>query len=283
YYLPRGFTVQYCTAAKSLVGDAPTFENFNDFVAFVGEKDSAFFKTQLQSIWFQHAMSSASEWINAEDNTAHFTDESFLAFLRSCDLCAKDEDELNANFSQTPQIAMYSAGEGLSSSFYSDNPMDLVGDPQTIFTLPSALYDGYGARTPYFLGAIVGKNNQNGAKTFVEFFLTQTLITDFGMTTFITIRQDEYDAIRNGTYIETFLPDFIPGESPYMPPNWDPITDEKSNTLITGVDHFLDGYYGDVQNIMLEEAGRYFVGDITAEQAAEFIQNRISLYLAERN
>jgi len=33
---------------------------------------------------------------------------------------------------------------------------------------------------------------------------------------------------------------------------------------------------------MNEEAYRYFDGDITASQAAEYVQNRVSLYLAEQ-
>ena len=36
-------------------------------------------------------------------------------------------------------------------------------------------------------------------------------------------------------------------------------------------------------DVMTEEAYRYFAGDITAKQAAEYAQNRISLYLAEQS
>ena len=34
---------------------------------------------------------------------------------------------------------------------------------------------------------------------------------------------------------------------------------------------------------MNEEAYRYFAGDITAAQAADYVQNRISIYLAEQS
>lgn len=37
-----------------------------------------------------------------------------------------------------------------------------------------------------------------------------------------------------------------------------------------------------VYDVMTEEAYRYFAGDITAKQAAEYVQNRISIYLAEQ-
>ena len=34
--------------------------------------------------------------------------------------------------------------------------------------------------------------------------------------------------------------------------------------------------------VMREEVKRYFAGEITAEKAAEYIQNRISIMLAEK-
>lgn len=290
YYLPRGFIVEYLNMDKDLLDGTPAFESYADFVAFATEKDPAFFRTQLQSIWFQRAMSNASEWIDARSNTARFTDESFLAFLESCDLCSKDEDELEANQTLEHKINYNRASGGLSSTFYSDDPTSInpndSNEPyhvQVVFPLPSASHGGFGASTPFFLGAVEKRGNQKADKAFMEFFFTETLVADdFADSYFITIRQDEYDAMRKGTYIETFLPDFVPEEPSYVIPVWDPITDEKSHAMITGVDHFADGLFGEVQNIMLEEAGRYFVGEISAEQAAEYIQNRVSLYLEER-
>ena len=37
-----------------------------------------------------------------------------------------------------------------------------------------------------------------------------------------------------------------------------------------------------VADIIREEANRYFVGEVSDEKAAEYIQNRVSLYLAEQ-
>ena len=38
-----------------------------------------------------------------------------------------------------------------------------------------------------------------------------------------------------------------------------------------------------VKNIVLEEAGKYFSGDCTAEDAAKAIQSRAALYLSEQS
>ena len=37
-----------------------------------------------------------------------------------------------------------------------------------------------------------------------------------------------------------------------------------------------------VAEVILDEARRYFAGQITAEKAAEYIQNRVQLYLDEQ-
>ena len=39
---------------------------------------------------------------------------------------------------------------------------------------------------------------------------------------------------------------------------------------------------GELYDVMMEEATRYFSGQITAEKAAEYIQNRVQLYLDEQ-
>ncbi len=38
----------------------------------------------------------------------------------------------------------------------------------------------------------------------------------------------------------------------------------------------------EVFDVVMEEGARYFAGEITAEKAAEYIQNRVSIYLAEQ-
>ncbi|MBQ6990241.1 MAG: hypothetical protein IJN58_04220, partial [Clostridia bacterium] len=50
---------------------------------------------------------------------------------------------------------------------------------------------------------------------------------------------------------------------------------------IQNADHLQD-YKNEISAVISEEAGRYFGGMITAKQAADYVQNRISLYLAEQ-
>ena len=57
---------------------------------------------------------------------------------------------------------------------------------------------------------------------------------------------------------------------------------ERSLAVFRAADHYGGAMETDIQNVIREEAARYFKGEITAEKAAEYIQNRVSIYLAEQ-
>jgi len=52
-------------------------------------------------------------------------------------------------------------------------------------------------------------------------------------------------------------------------------------THATSADHIIRGDV--IIDIVSEESASYFSGHITAEKAAEYIQNRVSIYLAEQS
>ena len=56
---------------------------------------------------------------------------------------------------------------------------------------------------------------------------------------------------------------------------------DKTWEVISRGDHF-QYFRNEVYDVMYEEAGRFFSGNNTAKQAAEYVQNRISIYLAEQ-
>lgn len=286
YYLPRVFLVQFCSMDKDMAGDVTGFDSFSEFVTFVEEKDPAFFKKQIKSEWFERAMESAYEWLGNGAEKCSFEEESFLDFLRSCDFCSEDWEEANANSALQEHTICKSIGEGFPEWVFSDNK-DYLGEDrcqQVIFPLPSTIYNGYGAGTPFYLAAVKGNAKQEAQKAFLEFFFTDTLMVKdlTGYYGTFTIREEEYDAIRRNDYMETFMPDINEDDMAWnYLPFWYEETDEKTNSIIENVDHFIMGFSGDIQDIMLEEAGRYFTGQITAEKAAEYIQNRVTIYLEE--
>ena len=53
--------------------------------------------------------------------------------------------------------------------------------------------------------------------------------------------------------------------------------------LIADADHYADiTSNNELRSVINSEVNRYFAGELTAEKAAEYIQNRISIYLAEQ-
>lgn len=64
-----------------------------------------------------------------------------------------------------------------------------------------------------------------------------------------------------------------------------PATKEQADELMTYIKGITTSAYADqtVRNIVSEEAGKYFAGDCTAEDAAKMMQSRVSLYLAEQS
>ena len=59
--------------------------------------------------------------------------------------------------------------------------------------------------------------------------------------------------------------------------------DEKSKRKLLTRDLHLWYQVCEETEMIMEEAGRFFSGSITAKQAAEYTQNRISIYLAEQS
>ena len=68
------------------------------------------------------------------------------------------------------------------------------------------------------------------------------------------------------------LQNSMSGEEPYKT-TW---------SYIHNADHFVYTQ-NEIYEVMKKEAASYFSGTITAKQAADYVQNRISLYLAEQS
>ena len=57
---------------------------------------------------------------------------------------------------------------------------------------------------------------------------------------------------------------------------------KELSDLLRSADHYETFDFDEAGIVMREEVKRYFAGEITAEKAAEYIQNRISIMLAEK-
>ena len=65
-----------------------------------------------------------------------------------------------------------------------------------------------------------------------------------------------------------------------------PLTQEERDYIadyIKGITKVSGGYDVHIQEVIDEEIKAFFAGDKTAEEAAKMIQNRISIYISEKN
>ena len=90
-----------------------------------------------------------------------------------------------------------------------------------------------------------------------------------------------YYTDQNGNQVESTYSTYI-GDTEYkiVPVTQDQAEDFKAyvnNASLCG------DYDTDIMDIVTEEAGAFFAGDKTAEEAAKLIQNRVTTYLGENS
>ena len=142
------------------------------------------------------------------------------------------------------------------------------------------MHQGPEIYSPYFLGIVKNEKYEEAAKDFMDFvFLTDLAEgTEEGIGGKRLIKNREkaeeiegysINVKENGAILESY--GFKSGSEDRA------VTEE----WIGKADQFI--YFNkELNEILNSEANRYFAGEITAKQAAEYVQNRVSIYLAEQ-
>ena len=308
YYLPRNFNVYGQISEVRYMEDGQTFETRKEYLDFLTKEELGFLKPTLKQDALMEFTQDLDEWIDWETNTAHFDGDEFKAVLEFCNKAATQEEQ--DAYCMTP-FEMYATSIYLQNTLPSnhfDNVEDareyLAGFPEeqreskeawVYYPLPSAVYDGYAiGGLPFY--AIVNKEEKlEAAADFIRWHFIEDVeeFTEETWRTQIPINRDEADRYlkQNVDGVEHLEID------PSMSANLQNKIEELNETmdLLGGVeqyyrtwamirqaDHFR--YFRNVvYDVMHEEASRYFAGDITLDQAADYIQNRVSLYLSEQS
>ena len=286
-YLPRCFTVYALKADREMLGEKEEFEGWRDFLQFAKKQDPAFFKGWLRSNWFHWtAVAGYDDWIDWNERTAHFTDQSFIDLLASCMYCAADFDALSASGGQDTHMELSAINGRLSPMFDSDDVDQLVvGLPvKRIVPLPNEKQQKHCAGAPFFMAAVQSGTDADVQRVFLRYiFLSSLLEDDFVNSTGFSIRNDEFEAQMEGR-------DWDLSREREEPDKSDEIVnqlkkegvEDKTRAIVNATDHFCRAYRDDIADILIDESTRFFRGEITAEKAAEYIQNRVSIYLAEQ-
>ena len=303
-YLPVLFGVKGVALPKSVMGEKRYFENVDEFLRAVEEiDDKRFFRVDVRNAVLEepYGHDGYEEWVDWETGTCSFDDPGFVRFLEFLKRYAEDLDEAEAS-ATGDKVLLYPGFE--------------LGDPDASFSL-SILYEEKGAEKPYgkygmeavlfpapgrgsFHGPAIltgcmaavcrGGEHREEAAAFLR-----ELFSEEGQEKLAAAYTANYAGIGCFPVTERALERFLENEVGYNYRQDDegyytiktarPDAERERRELreyLCGADHYAVGSMTEIAKVVKEEALRFFAGEITAEKAAEYIQNRVSIYLAEQ-
>ncbi|MBQ4624782.1 MAG: hypothetical protein IJB51_09625, partial [Clostridia bacterium] len=304
YYLPRTFSIWGRVNECRILEEGQEPKTLREYYDFIREKTPGYLISLERTIMFTHLATNLDEWIDWENNTCHFNDGTFEAVLEFCEEGATMET-INTNAIAHTSIFVLT---DLLPDNYSTSVVDaknyLAGfsdvnleEPPTTWNepwswvpmpLPSSEYDGYEIRAAHFFAVVDKVESREAAGKFLKWHFLENVvetvapddpeadIPDYALKGILefSINQEECDRYigRNLSQNEEDEENGLSRERKRYNDTWN---------IIRNADHYR--YFRNaVFDVMTEEAYRYFAGDITAKQAAEYVQNRVSLYLAEQ-
>ncbi len=174
------------------------------------------------------------------------------------------------------------------------------------FPLPSRVHSGYEINAHNLYAVADNENSRDAAADLLEWLILEDVVEEFPVDFYWEVGWDGFSINRDETdrYLRRLLDGYIdpeariaglrdelkkdPAEVAHVRDvtNWHNVKCGQEQYEITweyiqNADH-LQYYKNEISAVISEEAGRYFGGMITAKQAADYVQNRISLYLAEQ-
>lgn len=284
-WLPREIRYLFCsTIPAAAVTNPADLEDLDRLAALIDRACPESWECETKENVLRCALDQGFDsWIDWETRTARFTDDSFLSLLRFADRFEDSQEEADANRNgyYNAGIGHFKVYEQVQNNTYS---MSVRDDPETgrkaqvLFPFPSAGHRGLSMYVGGFYAAVDG-DGLPGARAFLEFLFSNTDWYDEPETV-----REIYDA--NWPVQEAHCRALLEkhralsGDVTVSPEYDRDLTDWM--ILLEQADHISSWTTTEVQSIILEEAQPYFHGDVTAEECARRIQNRIEIYLSER-
>ncbi|MBQ2750100.1 MAG: hypothetical protein IJF34_09985 [Clostridia bacterium] len=304
YYLPRRINVEGEGIDARFLESGQMFETRKEYCDFLAQDELNFLASTRKPDVLMWLAQDIDEWIDWEANTARFDGEEFKALLELCGKAATEE-EIDIFYS-TPQKQYHSfliLQDTLQSNQFSsvDDAMAyLESFPEeqrdskwcwVYFPLPSSVYDGYAISGSPFYAVVNRDESREAAGDFLRWHFMDD-VDGFTDHVSFSINREEVDRYfrRNIDGVEQLEID------PSLPVHVQNALEEMNETLnmkggvkqyvqtwelIQKADHF-NYFRNAVYDVMHEEANRYFRGEISLDQAADYIQNRVSIFLAEQ-
>ena len=220
---------------------------------------------------------------------ARFDSEEFTDFLKFCDSFALDMDEVSANMGAYGAYALtfMQNSDGMDLRFVMEDTARAgpYAAKRVFLSLPGIERSSIDAGS--FLGVVKNEESEEAGKELIRYlFLEDDWTKSYGdadsengttvFSGFSTVREESRSCI----YVDPVQEDSKNYYDLDMLENM-----EKAYDILWNEIEEAQSYryaYNETLKVAYEEAMRYFAGEITAEKAAEYIQNRVSIYLAEQ-
>ncbi len=294
YFLPRNYHIDELLTVADRVWEGDELPaTLQEWFALLEAKAPYVQKGTLKKNLYAKFAPQLEEWIDWETNSCNYTDGKYETMLEYCNGGAKDPDELEMNwnspdFPEFPDIraedylhSLTGFGSNAAMKAYPDLYDPNYDTPMSQYALPEGEYSGYALDAWHYFGIANSKTTMEAAKDFIWYCYAEDVVKEFP--------ENEDDAYReiswygSGYSINREENERYLRSSRYT--DIEKLMDIAVRTtqeMIDRIDHISYGTQNVIYEVMYEEAARYFAGDITAKQAAEYTQNRVSIYLAEQ-
>ncbi|MBQ2749981.1 MAG: carbohydrate ABC transporter substrate-binding protein [Clostridia bacterium] len=284
YTLPIQMSLQGFSLPEDVMGNRNGFSSVEEFRNIIDSlSDQRFRKVNTREAALTYAgfysLRGFEDWVDWETNQCQFVDDDFIALLELMKSYAADEDEALANSSSSNKPLLYRVELGnvlgpmdlefLYEEKGAERPYSEYAMQGKPFAVPgNGSYKGLSIDSDSMIAVAVNSGNQEAIEAFLNHFFSKEtqlkMLEESDLTKDIPVRNDAVEiACKDNGMTEA--------------------QKQASLQLITQADNFAIGNDSDIAIVVSEEAMRYFSGEITAEKAAEYIQNRVSLYLAEQS
>ncbi|MBE6998735.1 MAG: hypothetical protein E7428_00935 [Ruminococcaceae bacterium] len=288
YFLPREFLIEGKSVRSTILEEGQTFDHPKDFFDLVLETSPTSMKFNSKDFHMEHYGTNIDDWIDWDNNTCHFDDGSFETLLEFCNLGAGPGETRSHGSDVMPFGLQNLINQNEFVDWETAN--EYSGDSAwVVVPIPSTVHKGFGIDAFDYYAVVDRVESREAAREFLEWhFLADVLgeippdgpdgwsnevLFESGYD-YLSINRAECERVLSRNLIvedEDNEEELVVEQRRY----------EDSWKIIQQADHLW--YYSNaVFDVMMEEACRYFSGDITAKQAADYVQNRISLYLAEQ-
>ena len=285
FFLPTDFSVVASCLPKGLIdryGVPSTVKELSSLLEKLEE--DTYLKEQCKEYALNNFMANGlSAWADPEGG-CRFDDPDFLSFLELVNRYAKDPEEVLANahgaagktwlFWPEYDIASVHRLE-LKYIFEREGTGEAAtafGMEGALFSSPTAREKGIAILVDQLLGVAKNAPHREEAEKFYAWLFSEERFRDYldakpQETTWgfpLNVKTAEALVLRDSAGED--------GVSPF---------EGMWKEILSSADHYGEASRT-VCDIVREEAMRYFAGEITAKQAADYVQNRVSIYLAEQ-